>query len=65
MAANGQTVDPLMTVIAEGGPFHCRGELKGYLDRLRATGRGRHAEALAGRHPREVDIQAAGDIAIV
>jgi arylsulfatase A-like enzyme len=65
MAESGQTVDPLMTVIAEGGPFHCRGELKAYLERLRATGRGDHADALAARHPREVDIQAAGDIAIV
>jgi hypothetical protein len=54
-----------MTVIAEGGPFHCRGELRAYLERLRATGRGDHADALAARHPREVAIQAAGDIAIV
>lgn len=46
--------DPMMTVLREGGPFHTRGELPGYLERLRATGRARHAETLAARHPDEV-----------
>ncbi len=45
--------DPLQTVIAEGGPYHCRGQLPAYLHRLRRTGRARHAEALAIRHPGE------------
>ena len=31
-----------------------RGELPRYLERLRATGRGHHAERLAARHPDEV-----------
>ena len=36
--------------MAEGGPFHCRGELPAYLDRLRATGRGAWADRLAERY---------------
>ena len=47
-------VDPLMTVLREGGPFHTRGQLPAYLARLRATGRAAHAERLAARHPGEV-----------
>ena len=46
-------VDPLMTVLREGGPFHCRGALPAYLARLRATGRAHHAARLAARHPAE------------
>jgi arylsulfatase A-like enzyme len=47
-------VDPMMTVLREGGPFHTRGMLPAYLARLRATGRAGHAERLASRHPNEV-----------
>lgn len=47
-------VDPMMTVLREGGPYHTRGMLPAYLERLRATGRAAHAERLAGRHPDEV-----------
>ena len=46
-------IDPMMTVLREGGPFHTRGMLPGYLARLRATGRAHHAELLAARHPDE------------
>ncbi|KAB2688382.1 sulfatase [Brucella tritici] len=46
-----QDIDPLMTVLREGGPYHTLGELPAYLERLRATGRGKHAEALSSRHP--------------
>lgn len=53
MVNSGADVDPLMTVLREGGPFHCRGELGPYLDRLKSTGRGQHADALRARHPRE------------
>lgn len=54
MALTGPTdVDPLMTVLREGGPLHCRGELPAYLERLRLTGRAYHAERLAARHPTE------------
>jgi len=47
-------VDPMMTVLREGGPFHTRGMLPPYLERLRATGRERHADRLARRHPDEL-----------
>ncbi|MDO5657448.1 MAG: sulfatase [Paracoccus sp. (in: a-proteobacteria)] len=52
MAALSDTdVDPLMTVLREGGPYHTKGELPAYLDRLRATGRTEAAAALEARHP--------------
>jgi arylsulfatase A-like enzyme len=54
MLRSGTNVDPLMTVLREGGPFHTRGELPAYLERLRATGRAAHAERLSARHPDEV-----------
>jgi hypothetical protein len=54
MATSKHNVDPLMTVMREGGPFHTRGELPGYLERLKATGRAHHAEILAARHPDEL-----------
>ncbi len=41
--------DPMRTIIEEGGPFHVRGHLPAYLDRLRATGRARWADVLAER----------------
>src|SRR6266540_311319 len=47
-------VDPMLTVLREGGPFHTRGMLPAYLGRLRATGGAQHAERLARRHPNEV-----------
>jgi arylsulfatase A-like enzyme len=47
-------VDPMMTVLREGGAFHTRGMLPRYLERLRATGRAYHADRLAQRHPNEV-----------
>jgi choline-sulfatase len=47
-------VDPLMTVLREGGPEHARGQLGPYLQHLRATGRAHHAEALARLYPQEL-----------
>jgi choline-sulfatase len=46
-------VDPLWTVMREGGPFHSRGYLPAYLERLEATGRTAAAEALRRRYPGE------------
>jgi arylsulfatase A-like enzyme len=46
-------VDPMWTVMREGGPYHCRGHLAKYLERLEQTGRGQHVEALKQRHPGE------------
>lgn len=45
--------DPLWTVMKEGGPFHAKGYLKGYVKRLEETGRGRQAAELVRKHPRE------------
>ncbi len=50
----GYTVDPMRTVLAEGGPYHARGNLRSYLDRLRHTGRARQADLLEELHPNEV-----------
>jgi len=46
--------DPMQTVLAEGGPFHTRGQLAKYLVRLRETGREHHARTLEERHPDEL-----------
>jgi arylsulfatase A-like enzyme len=46
-AARGR--DPHDNVLAEGGPFHVRGQLPDYLTRLRATGRGALADRLDAR----------------
>jgi choline-sulfatase len=53
MATATTNVDPMMTVLREGGPFHTRGTLPWYSARLRATGRAQHAERLERLHPRE------------
>lgn len=41
--------DPIDTLLDEGGPWHVRGHLGAYLDRLRATDRGAWAEWLESR----------------
>ncbi len=50
MTASPYTQDPLWQVMSEGGPFHTRSALAEYCARLRATGRGQHAEFLE-KHP--------------
>ncbi len=52
---DGSTVDPMQTVLAEGGPFHARGHLKSYCEYLETTGRGWAIEELRQRHPREFE----------
>ena len=54
VATSHHGVDPMMTVLREGGPYHTRGRLHSYVKRLRETGRSHHAEALASRHPDEI-----------
>ncbi|MEF3308097.1 sulfatase [Paenibacillus sp. GYB004] len=46
-------VDPLWTVMKEGGPFHAKGRLKGYLEHLKSTGREEAIPELVSRHPKE------------
>lgn len=53
MGLSGRDVDPLWTVMKEGGPFHCRGELKAYVQRLEESGRGESVPELKRRHPGE------------
>ena len=54
MIRSRHDVDPLMTVMREGGPFYTRNELPQYLERLKASGRAHHAERLAKAHPDEI-----------
>lgn len=53
MLTSQTNVDPMLTVLREGGAHHTRGFLPAYLERLRATGRAQHAEHLAKLHPDE------------
>ena len=46
-------VDPLWTVIREGGPYHAKGHLPAYVLRLQETDRSDAANELIRRHPRE------------
>ena len=54
MLTSPTNVDPMMTVLREGGAYHTRGALPAYLERLRATGRAGYAEKLASLHPNEL-----------
>jgi choline-sulfatase len=54
MMTSDHGVDPMMTVLREGGPFYTRGYLPRYIERLNATGRAHHAERLARLHPDEL-----------
>jgi arylsulfatase A-like enzyme len=49
----GVTIDPMLTVLAEGGPFHARGRLKQYIQRLEESGRGQYIKDLMSLHPGE------------
>jgi arylsulfatase A-like enzyme len=50
MRSSTLAFDPLWRVLREGGPVHVRGELPGYLERLRSTGRSDAADLLERRH---------------
>jgi arylsulfatase A-like enzyme len=54
MLRSESNIDPLMTILREGGPSHTRYQLPAYLERLKRTGRTHHAERLAKLHPDEV-----------
>ncbi len=45
--------DPMQIVLDEGGPFHARGHLKTYIERLKKTDREHAVEELKRRHPQE------------
>ncbi len=46
MKKSASQIDPMWTVVKEGGPFHARGHLEAYLRRLEATGRAEGARRL-------------------
>jgi arylsulfatase A-like enzyme len=46
-------LDPLWTVMKEGGPYHARGRLSEYCGFLEKTGRGKAIPELKRRHPEE------------
>ena len=50
MATHDSDVDPMWTVIREGGPFHAKGQLETYCRRLELTGRAEGAQKLRERH---------------
>jgi len=54
MALRKDDKDPLWTTIREGGPFHARGHLAKYIERLRETGRLSGIDELKKRHPEEL-----------
>jgi arylsulfatase A-like enzyme len=51
------TIDPMQTVMAEGGPEHCRGQLPEYCQWLEKTDRGWAVPELKRRHPQEFALQ--------
>jgi choline-sulfatase len=53
MLTMGCDIDPLWTVMKEGGPFHARGALAKYCDFLESIGRTEDSMALKNKHPRE------------
>jgi arylsulfatase A-like enzyme len=55
MATSISGVDPMETVLAEGGPYHANGHLKRYCKRLEATSRGWAVPELKKRHPHEFE----------
>jgi arylsulfatase A-like enzyme len=48
-------VDPLWTVMKEGGPFHAKGNLPRYVKHLESTGRSHAVPELRRRHPQEFE----------
>ena len=46
MACSEYDTDPMWTVMREGGPYHSRELAKRYIEHLRETGRGHHADFL-------------------
>ena len=46
MATSESQIDPMWTVMREGGPLHCRHIGSRYIEHLRNTGRGNHADFL-------------------
>ncbi len=56
MAGVPDGVDPMETVLREGGPLHSRGHVLHYAQRLRETGRAEGAEEMLRRYPPEKNM---------
>ena len=54
MAKSRYDTDPLWTVMREGGPEHCRGELENYIERLKGTPREYGVERLREQYARDL-----------
>lgn len=50
MQTSGSRIDPMWTVMNEGGPYHTLGQLESYLLRLEATGRSKGAGELRRKY---------------
>ncbi|MBV9659576.1 MAG: sulfatase [Acidimicrobiales bacterium] len=55
LAKSTDAVDPISTVLAEGGGYYTRGRLVGYLERLRQTGREDKARLIEAKHADRLD----------
>jgi choline-sulfatase len=51
MSRSAHGIDPMWSVLHEGGPWHSRVDMPWYLERLRATGRGSWADRFEARGP--------------
>ena len=51
MSRSSFGIDPMWSVLHEGGPWHSRVDVEWYLERLRATGRGVWADRFEARGP--------------
>jgi arylsulfatase A-like enzyme len=51
MSRSSHGIDPMWSVLHEGGPWHSRVDVGWYLERLRATGRGQWADRFEARGP--------------
>jgi hypothetical protein len=56
MAGVADGIDPMETVLREGGPLHSRGYVLRYAERLRETGRAEGAEEMLRRYPPEKNM---------
>jgi len=57
MSTSDSDTDPMWTVMREGGPFHSRGYLKEYIERLRKTGREKGADWLEEHYANELELK--------
>ncbi len=58
METSDSPVDPMQLVLREGGPYHTRGRLESYCERLEETGRPEGAKKLRKKHKKELGVRA-------